>query len=103
MLQYLRMKKTNILALLIVLSSFAVGIYLYPQLPQNMASHWNLQGEVNGYMSKFWGTFLLPIILLSLFVLFLIIPKLDPLKENIAQFKKGGGLKQLQLPQGNHL
>jgi len=53
-----------------------------------MASHWNSQGEVNGYMSKFWGLFLMPIVIVALFLIFLIIPKIDPLKKNIEKFRK---------------
>ena len=57
-------------------------------MPEKMASHWNTKGEVDGYMSKFWGLFLMPIILLGLFLLYVLIPKIDPLKENIAKFRK---------------
>ncbi|MCD6420021.1 MAG: SdpI family protein [Synergistetes bacterium] len=53
-----------------MLFSFVIGVYFYPKLPDVMACHWNSQGEVNGYTSKFWGTFMIPFILLGLFVLF---------------------------------
>ncbi|MFA7169753.1 MAG: SdpI family protein [Candidatus Paceibacterota bacterium] len=39
-------------------------------------------------MPKVWGLFLLPIMSLMLFGLFLIIPKIDPLKANVAKFQK---------------
>jgi len=39
-------------------------------------------------MSKFWGSFFMPLMLLGLFLLFLLIPKIDPLKENIQKFRK---------------
>lgn len=82
------MKKTNIFIFIIILVSFAVGIYFYPKFPARIASHWNAQGQVDGYMSKCWGLFLLPIILLAIWLLFLIIPKIDPLKHNIEKFRK---------------
>ncbi len=82
------MKKSTIIILLIILISFAIGIYFYPQMPEKIASHWNAQGEVDGYMSKFWGLFLMPIISLVLFLFFLFIPKIDPLKANIEKFIK---------------
>lgn len=70
--------------------SFVAGLYLYfySEMPEQMASHWNVQGEVDGYMSKFLGLFLMPIVLLGMFLLFLIIPKIDPLKANIEKFRK---------------
>jgi len=82
------MRKSRIIILLIILISFAVGIYLYPLFPDTMASHWNVQGQVDGYMSKFWGAFLMPFIVVGLFLLFIVIPKIDPLKENIEKFRK---------------
>jgi len=52
-----------------------------------MASHWNARGEVDGYTSKFWGLFLMPLILVGLGALFIAIPRIDPLKANIEKFR----------------
>ena len=82
------MKKSIIFALLIVLASFGASAYFYPQMPETVASHWDINGEANGYMSKFWGLFLMPIISLAIFLFFLAIPKIDPLKSNIEKFRK---------------
>lgn len=82
------MNKTKNLSLVIVLISFTTGIYFYSRMPEMMASHWNYRGEVDGYMPKFLGLFLMPIISAVLFGFFLLIPKLDPLKENIQKFSK---------------
>lgn len=76
-----------ILITIIILSSFLAGAYFYPQLPDQMASHWGINGEVNGYMSKFWGAFMLPIILVIIALLLIFIPKIDPMKANILKFK----------------
>ena len=57
-------------------------------MPDTMASHWNSQGQVDGYLSKFWGLFLIPIVLIVLFPVFMLIPMIDPLKENIEKFRK---------------
>jgi len=80
------MRKTIILALLFVLIQFLVAIYYYPQMPDQMASHWNLEGVADGYFSKFWGLFLVPLIAVGLFLLFATIPRIDPLKKNIQDF-----------------
>jgi len=82
------MRKSEITILGIILLSFIIGIYFYPQMPEKMASHWNAQGRVDGYMSKFWGLFLIPFVLVGLTLLFLAIPKIDPLKANIEKFRK---------------
>ena len=82
------MRKANIFILAVLIISFAIGIYLYPQMPERMASHWNVAGQVDGYMPKLWGLFLMPIISLALFLLFIAIPRIDPLKANIEKFRK---------------
>jgi len=79
--------RTVLIGLLIIALSFVAGIYFYPQLPAVVASHWDTQGNVNGTMGKFWGTFLFPVLLAVLFVVFLIIPRLDPKHENIEKFR----------------
>ena len=78
------------LTLGIIVFSFilALGFYQSACFPQKMASHWNIQGEVDGYLPKFWGLFLMPVISLILFFLFLLVPKIDPLKENYKNFRK---------------
>lgn len=82
------MKRTTIVVLSIILLSFVVAIYFSPKMPDIMASHWNAQGKVNDYMPKFWGLFLMPIVSLAMLLLFLLIPKIDPLKKNIEKFRK---------------
>jgi len=82
------MQKATIIAFGIILVSFAIGACVYSQMPDVMASHWNDKGEVNGYMGKFWGVFMMPILSLFMLFLFILIPKIDPLKANIAGFRK---------------
>jgi uncharacterized membrane protein len=57
-------------------------------MPDKVASHWNMAGEVNGYMSKFWGLFLLPIMAFFMAGLFLILPKIDPIAKNFDTFRE---------------
>jgi len=82
------MRKSEVIVLGVILLSFIIGIYFYPQMPEKIASHWNAQGQVDGYMSKFWGLFLMPLLSMILFLLFIAIPKIDPLKHNIEKFRK---------------
>ena len=82
------MRKAIILALLVVLIQFLVATYYYPQMPEQIASHWSIEGVADGYFSKFWGLFLVPIISVGLFLLFAVIPRVDPLQNNIKDFIK---------------
>ena len=78
---------TTIVVLIVIAAATLAGLLLWNRLPDQMASHWNINDQVDGYMPKFWGVFLLPFITLGMFVLFLVIPAIDPLKANIAQFR----------------
>ncbi|MEN4006646.1 MAG: SdpI family protein [Methanobacteriaceae archaeon] len=82
------MRKSEIFTLGIILLSFIVSIYFYPQMPEEIASHWDLEGQVVGYLPKFEGLFFMPFTLIGLALLFLAIPKIDPLKTNIEEFRK---------------
>jgi len=79
---------TTIIVLVLVIAATIAGIALWNRLPDQMASHWNVDDQVDGYMSKFWGVFLMPLMTLGLFLMFLLIPNIDPLKANIAQFRE---------------
>ncbi len=82
------MKNRESVSWIIVLLAFIIGIISYSSMPEQMASHWNINGEVDGYMSKSFGIFFMPIISVFLLGLFLLIPKIDPLKDNIRKFRK---------------
>lgn len=84
----MKISKIGWVSLAVVLASFVVGWYFYPLLPERVASHWNSVGQVNGYMSRFWGAFLMPIISLVMYGFFLLIPLMDPKNENIQKFRK---------------
>lgn len=81
-------RKSEIVMLGTVLLAILVGIYVYPHMPEKIASHWNIKGEVDGYLPKFWGLFIMPSLLFVIGLLFYFIPRIDPLKTNIEQFRK---------------
>lgn len=82
------MKKPYIWVCFLVLLSFLISLYFYPMMPEKMASHWDEQGRVNGYMNRTPALLLLPCLLTFLAILLLLIPRIDPLRENIAKFEK---------------
>lgn len=85
-------KTTTIIALVLIGLAALAGALLWDQLPEQMASHWNANDEVDGTMPKFWGVFLMPLFTLGMLVLFLVLPNADPLKANIAQFRESFNL-----------
>jgi len=85
-------RTTTIIVLLLLVAATAAGLLLWNRLPNQMASHWDINDQVNGYMPKVWGVFLMPLISLGMFVLFLAVPAIDPLKANIAKFREAFNL-----------
>jgi len=75
-------------SIIIILACFALTAYYYPKLPDTMANHWDAEGNVNGYSSKSPSVFLIPVMCSGLYLLFLILPKIDPLKKNIELFMR---------------
>jgi len=73
--------------MILIAIAMIAGAALWNQLPDPMASHWNANDQVDGTMPKFWGVFMMPLVTLGMLALFLIIPNIDPLKANIAQFR----------------
>jgi uncharacterized membrane protein len=81
-------RTTTIVVLLMIAAATLAGVVLWNRLPDPMASHWNVNDQVDGYISKFWGVFLMPLVTVGMLLLFLLIPNIDPLKANIAQFRE---------------
>lgn len=81
-------RTTLIIVSILIIASTLAGLLLWNQLPEPMASHWGTSDQVDGYMSKFWGVFLMPVITLGMLLMFLVIPAIDPLKANIDQFRE---------------
>jgi uncharacterized membrane protein len=82
------MRKSEAIALTIVVVSFVTAVYFYYQLPETIVSHWNFYGQPDGYTSKLFGLFLIPFLLLGLLMLFMVLPKIDPFKESYKKFRK---------------
>ena len=62
----------------IVLLPFVYLAYIWNDLPEKVPMHWNINGDVDRYGSKY-ELLLIPILLpLLIYFIFLIVPKIDP-------------------------
>lgn len=73
-------------ALIILIITLALSYWAYPQLPAQVASHWNFQGQVDGWASKNFHSFFFPGLLVVMYLSFLVMPLLDPKKERYTEF-----------------
>jgi len=78
--------KKEILPIVLILVILAIGWYFYPQLPDLVPSHWNVYGEIDGWMSKTFAVYFFPGLILFLYLLLSVVPLMDPLKVNIELF-----------------
>ena len=68
----------NMLCLAFIAIAVATAAYLYPSLPEQIPTHWNINGEVDDYTSKPWGVLLLPLSAIFVFVVMKLIPVISP-------------------------
>jgi uncharacterized membrane protein len=65
-----------------------IGTWIsYPHLPEQIAIHWNYKGEPNRFVDKSYGAFLIPGIMVVLYIFRIILPKIDPKKNNYPRFE----------------
>ena len=70
--------RTNVLCLIFIGMILAVAAYLYPSLPEQIPTHWNLAGEVDDYTPKPWGVLILPLSATFVFIVMKLIPIISP-------------------------
>ena len=73
-------------------ASFIAGAWLfsiavYSRLPERFAVHWDIHGEPNRYGSRVEGAFLLPGLMIALYLIMQWYPSRDPRSSNIAKFR----------------
>ncbi len=73
--------------LFLIFLGFALAVYFYPSLPSRIPIHWNSNGQINGYGSKFFGAFGLALINLGVYLLFIVLPYIDPKRKNYEAFQ----------------
>jgi len=72
----------------IIALMFISGAYIYPSMPETMATHWDADGNVNGYSTRAVGVFLIPAITFGIYILMLAIPHIAVYRKNIESFKQ---------------
>lgn len=72
--------------LVIILVPLAIALYLYPELPAKLPSHWNIYGEIDGYSSKLFAIWFFPLLNLGIYFMMILLPKIDPRRDNYIRF-----------------
>ena len=74
--------KVLIITSVVILLPILAGLILWNQLPDPMPTHWNASGEVDGWSSKPFAVFGLPLILLAAQWLCVLATTTDPKRQN---------------------
>lgn len=73
---------------LILLALIIIGTAIsYPYLPQQVCIHWNYKGVPDDFVQKLYGAIFLPGIMLILYIITILLPKIDPKKANYQRFQ----------------
>ncbi|MBI5635571.1 SdpI family protein [Candidatus Micrarchaeota archaeon] len=79
------MKKYFAASIGVLILLFLGTIVVYSGLPADVVSHWNARGAADSSSQK-PIVFLVPILAVGLFILFQVLPKIDPFKKNYKKF-----------------
>ena len=83
---------TRIVSLLFVIAMLAIAAWIYPHLPAQTPSHWDADGNVNGWMPRFWAAAIWPLTMFGLAAVFAVLPIISPRKFEIAPFARTYGI-----------
>ena len=73
--------------ILIILATWTGTYTIYPYLPDQIPTHWNIYGEIDQWSSKLRAAILLPGITTGIYLLFLAIPYLEPRRKHFIKSK----------------
>ena len=74
----MKSKKIAVSIMVVVCVTWIVAVFYDGKLPDKIPSHWNIDGEINGYMTKPWGVYMLPLMSTVLSMILWYLPKIAP-------------------------
>jgi uncharacterized membrane protein len=80
--------RTELPQLLPIAAMFALAAWSWQRLPEQIPTHWNLQGQVDGHGNKFVGLLLLPLTVVGIYFMMMLLPLADPGGANYRNFAK---------------
>jgi uncharacterized membrane protein len=81
-----KIKIYNFISLLIILSVAISAYFFNSMLPDEVITHWDINGQADGWGAKSTLVVFIPFLIIGLYLLFRFLPKMDPKKENYIKF-----------------
>jgi len=74
----MRSLRKEILSWVLIAAAWGFSLALYPRLPQSIPTHWDFHGRPDGFTPKPWGAFVTPMVMIGIYFVFLLLPKISP-------------------------
>jgi uncharacterized membrane protein len=86
MTNYSLFSKRDIFSIVVIVVSFVLSFYFYQHFPTLVPTHWNIQGQANGFSSRAFAAFFFPWLILGIYLLLSVIPRIDPRRDRYQEF-----------------
>jgi uncharacterized membrane protein len=71
----------------ILAAMLAASAWSWPHVPARMPVHWDLQGQPDRHGGRIEGLLVLPLAAIAIYLLFLVLPRFDPGRDNYPRFR----------------
>lgn len=83
----MRLRRSYLVGIGLVILSALASVFAYPEMPARMATHWNAAGEIDGRTPRLVALATFPALSAVMLALFAVLPRVDPLGENVEKFR----------------
>ncbi|MEJ2678297.1 MAG: SdpI family protein [Gemmatimonadota bacterium] len=73
---------------LVLAASLVFAVVVFPSLPARIPTHWNIHGQVDGWMARWPGAFLLPVVGGAVWLLLFGLRRIDPRRSHYERFNQ---------------
>lgn len=80
------------LSLILIVAMFAIAAAVWPTAPDRIPVHWGPDGQPDRYGGKVEGLFSIPLMAAGMYLLLIILPRVDPRREHYARFAGAYGI-----------
>ncbi len=79
-------RRTEVPQWILIAAMLLIATIVWPSAPDRIPVHWNAYGAADRFGGKFEGLLLMPLLSIGIYLLLLLLPRIDPRRANYAQF-----------------
>ena len=78
-------KRARYTCLAIIILMLLISAWAWRQIPPDtqLPVHWGINGQPDRYAGKFWGLFMMPVVVTAMGILLILIPLIEPRKKHL--------------------